>query len=112
MIGIRQGGLVPGCRVPVSAEADSDELVVPADTCCAEPPQRLGDRRLAAGWERLGGFFVNLSSGGFDLPWLSIARFLDVLAVMATAVVLAVRRERRRARQREEAPGPGPAGGS
>jgi membrane protease YdiL (CAAX protease family) len=44
----------------------------------------------------LGGFFANLSSGGFDLPWMSILGFLDVLAVMVAAVVLAFRQERRR----------------
>jgi membrane protease YdiL (CAAX protease family) len=46
----------------------------------------------------LGGFFANLSAGGFDLPWASILGFVDVLAVMVAAVVLAFRRERRRAR--------------
>lgn len=44
----------------------------------------------------LGGFFANLSAGGFELPWISIAGFADVLAVMVAAVVLAFRRERRR----------------
>jgi len=47
----------------------------------------------------LGGFFANLSEGGFELPWISIAGFADVLAVMAAAVVLAFRRERRRVRE-------------
>ena len=47
----------------------------------------------------LGGFFANLSEGGFDLPWISIAGFADVLAVMVAAIVLAFRRERRRTRE-------------
>ena len=47
----------------------------------------------------LGGFFANLSEGGFDLPWISILGFVDVLAVMAAAIVLAFRRERRGARE-------------
>ncbi len=43
----------------------------------------------------LGGFFANLGSGGFELPWMSILGFVDVLAVMATVAVLASRHERR-----------------
>jgi membrane protease YdiL (CAAX protease family) len=46
----------------------------------------------------LGGFFANLSAGGFDLPWISILGFADVVAVMVAAIVLAFRRERRRTR--------------
>jgi membrane protease YdiL (CAAX protease family) len=47
----------------------------------------------------LGGFFANLSAGGFELPWISIAGFLNVLGVMVAAIVLALRREGRRARE-------------
>jgi len=47
----------------------------------------------------MGGFFANVSEGGFELPWASIAGFADVLALMAAAFVLAFRRERRRARE-------------
>ena len=47
----------------------------------------------------LGGFFANLRSGGFELPWASILGFADVLAVMVAVIVLAFRRERRRARE-------------
>lgn len=43
----------------------------------------------------MGSFFNNLESGGFDLPWASILGFVDVLAVMATAIWLAHRHERR-----------------
>ena len=43
----------------------------------------------------LGSFFNNLQSGGFELPWLSIAGFVDVMAVMFTAIWLAHRRERK-----------------
>jgi membrane protease YdiL (CAAX protease family) len=45
----------------------------------------------------LGSFFNNLQSGGFELPWLSIAGFVDVMAVMFTAIWLARRRERKAA---------------
>jgi hypothetical protein len=36
----------------------------------------------------LGSFFNNLQSGGFELPWLSIAGLVDVMAVMFTAIWL------------------------
>lgn len=42
----------------------------------------------------MGSFFNNLQSGGFDLPWASILGFVDVLAVMVTAIVLAHRKTR------------------
>jgi hypothetical protein len=45
----------------------------------------------------LGSFFNNLQSGGFELPWLSIAGFVDVMAVMFTAIWLAHRREQKAA---------------
>jgi uncharacterized protein len=43
----------------------------------------------------LGSFYNNLQSGGFELPWLSIAGFVDVMAIMLTAILLAHRHERR-----------------
>jgi len=45
----------------------------------------------------LGSFYNTLQSGGFELPWLSIAGFVDVMAVMFTAIWLAHRRERKAA---------------
>lgn len=43
----------------------------------------------------LGAFFNNLQAGDIDLPWASIAGFIDVLALMAVTVWLAVRHQRR-----------------
>jgi uncharacterized protein len=43
----------------------------------------------------LGSFFNNLQSGGIDLPWASIAGFVDVLAIMFAVIWFAHRRERR-----------------
>ena len=43
----------------------------------------------------MGAFFNNLSTGDIRLPWASIAGFVDVAAVMATVVLLAMRHERR-----------------
>ena len=51
----------------------------------------------------MGAFFANMSSGEIRMPWLAIAGFANVLAVMATAVVVAHRRERRRGLQRRQA---------
>jgi membrane protease YdiL (CAAX protease family) len=45
----------------------------------------------------LGSFFNNLSGAEFELPWASILGFLDVLALMAAAMWLAVRHRRRHA---------------
>jgi CAAX protease family protein len=39
-----------------------------------------------------------LQSGGIDLPWAAIAGFVDVMAVMAAAILLAHRYERRAVR--------------
>jgi membrane protease YdiL (CAAX protease family) len=43
----------------------------------------------------LGSFYNNLQSGGIELPWASIAGFVDVLALMLAVIWLAHRRERR-----------------
>ncbi len=43
----------------------------------------------------LGGFFANVKAQSFELPWTSILGFVDVLAVMVVAVILAARYERR-----------------
>jgi membrane protease YdiL (CAAX protease family) len=43
----------------------------------------------------IGSFFANLEAREIDLPWASIAGFVDVAAVMVTIVVLAHRRQRR-----------------
>ena len=40
-------------------------------------------------------WFCGLQSGGIDLPWAAIAGFVDVMAVMAAAILLAHRHERR-----------------
>lgn len=45
----------------------------------------------------LGAFYNNLRSGDIDLPWASIAGFVDVLAIMAVAVWLGHRHQRRAA---------------
>jgi membrane protease YdiL (CAAX protease family) len=52
----------------------------------------------------MGSFYNNLQNGDIDMPWAAILGFLDILAVMATAIWLARRREHRAARQ----PAPGP----
>ena len=44
----------------------------------------------------MGAFFANVSSGDITMPWLAIAGFADVLAVMVAAVFVAHRRERRK----------------
>jgi CAAX protease family protein len=51
----------------------------------------------------MGSFYSNLDSGGFDLPWASILGFLDVMVVMAAAVVLGHRHDRRRHQEGEPA---------
>jgi hypothetical protein len=43
----------------------------------------------------LGSFYNSLQSGEIDLPWASIAGFVDVMAIMFAAVWFAHRRERR-----------------
>jgi membrane protease YdiL (CAAX protease family) len=43
----------------------------------------------------LGGFFATVTAQSFELPWMSILGFLDVLAVMIVAMALAMRHERR-----------------
>jgi hypothetical protein len=45
----------------------------------------------------LGSFYNSLQSGEIDLPWASIAGFVDVMAIMFTAVWLAHHRQRRAA---------------
>jgi CAAX protease family protein len=45
----------------------------------------------------LGSFYNNLQSGEINLPWAAIAGFVDVMAIMFTAIWLAHRRERRAA---------------
>ena len=47
----------------------------------------------------MGAFFANVSEGEIKMPWLAIAGFADVLAVMVTVIIVAYRRERRRALQ-------------
>lgn len=44
----------------------------------------------------MGGFFANVKAQSFELPWMSILGFVDVLAVMVIAVMLAARYERRK----------------
>lgn len=44
----------------------------------------------------MGGFFANVKAQSFELPWMSILGFVDVLVVMVVAVLLAVRYERRK----------------
>jgi membrane protease YdiL (CAAX protease family) len=46
----------------------------------------------------LGAFYNNLEAGDIELPWASIAGFVDVAIVMAVVIGLAHRHERRRAR--------------
>ena len=43
----------------------------------------------------LGALFANLEAGDIELPWASIAGFVDVAAVMAVLVWLAHRHQRR-----------------
>lgn len=43
----------------------------------------------------IGSFFSNLAGGGFELPWVSILGFVDVVGLMAAAVWLAARHRRR-----------------
>jgi uncharacterized protein len=43
----------------------------------------------------VGSFYNNLQSSEISLPWAAIAGFVDVMAIMATAIWLAYRRERR-----------------
>jgi hypothetical protein len=43
----------------------------------------------------LGAFFNNLEAGDIELPWASIAGFVDVAIVMAVVIALAHRHERR-----------------
>jgi uncharacterized protein len=50
----------------------------------------------------LGSFYNSLQSGEIDLPWASIAGFVDVMAIMFAAVWLAHRRERRAAESSAE----------
>lgn len=49
----------------------------------------------------LGAFFNNLEAADIDLPWASIAGFVDVAAVMAVAVFVTGRHERRRRRSHD-----------
>jgi uncharacterized protein len=64
----------------------------------------------------LGSFFANVEAGDIELPWASIAGFVDVVGLMVLVVWLAHRHERRRrlARppQRASIAGPGPVGTS
>ncbi|HEX5532860.1 MAG TPA: CPBP family intramembrane glutamic endopeptidase [Actinomycetales bacterium] len=43
----------------------------------------------------LGSFYSNLQGGEIRMPWIAIFGFVDVLALMVTAIWLAARRERR-----------------
>lgn len=43
----------------------------------------------------LGSFYNNMESGDISMPWAAILGFVDVLALMATAVWLAARHQRR-----------------
>jgi hypothetical protein len=52
----------------------------------------------------IGSFFNNLQSGNIDLPWVAIAGFVDVMAIMFAAIWLAHRRERRIISQSPEKP--------
>jgi hypothetical protein len=44
----------------------------------------------------LGALYANLEAGDIELPWASIAGFVDVAVVMAVLVWLAHRHQRRR----------------
>ena len=44
----------------------------------------------------LGAFYANLEAGDIELPWASIAGFVDVAVVMAVLIWLAHRHQRRR----------------
>jgi hypothetical protein len=46
-------------------------------------------------------FYNNLSAGDITMPWASILGFVDVFALMVTAIWLAWRHERSRRRGRE-----------
>lgn len=46
----------------------------------------------------LGSFFNNMQAGDITMPWASILGFVDVLALMVAALVLAARHERRQGR--------------
>lgn len=52
----------------------------------------------------LGSFFNNLRSGTIDLPWAAIFGFVDIMAIMFTAIWLAHRRGRRLASQTQMGP--------
>jgi hypothetical protein len=54
----------------------------------------------------LGSFYNNLRSGSIELPWASIAGFMDVIAIMFAAIWLAHRRERRTVTQPTKSPTP------
>jgi uncharacterized protein len=47
----------------------------------------------------LGSFYNNVDSGDIHMPWAAILGFTDVLALMATAVWLAIKHERRERRR-------------
>lgn len=49
----------------------------------------------------LGSFFTNVDAGDIEMPWMAILGFVNVLALMATIIWLAVRRERRVGRTSE-----------
>lgn len=50
----------------------------------------------------MGAFFNNLETGDIDLPWASIAGFVNVAMLMGVSVALARRHERRRADQDDD----------
>jgi uncharacterized protein len=52
----------------------------------------------------MGSFFNNVDSGDIEMPWASILGFLNVLALMATIVWLAIRHERRSGRTQQSVP--------
>ena len=43
----------------------------------------------------MGSFYNNLEGGEITMPWAAILGFIDVLALMATAIWLASRHERK-----------------
>jgi len=57
----------------------------------------------------LGSFFANVEAGDIELPWASIAGFVDVFALMAVVLWLAARHIRRAAQRAPEGAAPRPA---
>jgi len=57
----------------------------------------------------LGSFFANVEAGDIELPWASIAGFVDVFALMVVVLWLAARHIRRAAQRATEGAAPQPA---